>query len=298
MTPRRACDEDVDAIFAIVNDAAQAYRGAIPADRWHEPYMPREELLREIAAGVEFWVAEDGGRVVGVMGLQDKGGVALVRHAYVSTGIQRTGIGSRLLRHVLALTPKPVLIGTWAAASWAIDFYRRNGFAVVAPAQKERLLRAYWTIPERQVATSVVLADPKWREREAIDWREGVRIVKGAALGEALRDPSGLGRVTVVDFAAGGDRGPWIGMVTLAAQGSTGHHYHGRHEVLIYVVRGRAEIRWGERLEFASIIEPGDFAYFAPFVPHQELNPDAKEAVDFVVVRSDNERIAVRLEGK
>jgi len=298
MTARRARDEDVAAIFAIVNDAAQAYRGAIPADRWHEPYMPREELAREIEAGVEFWVAEDGGRIVGVMGLQDKGEVALVRHAYVSTVLQRKGVGSSLLRHVIALTPKPVLIGTWAAASWAIDFYRRNGFAVVAPAQKERLLRRYWSIPERQVATSVVLADATWREREPIDWRDGVRVVRGATLDQALRDPSGPGRATAIDFAAGGDRGPWIGVVTLAPRGSTGMHYHGRHEVAIYVVRGRAEIRWGERLEFAATIEPGDFAYFAPFVPHQEFNPDAARSVDFVVVRSDNERIAVALEEK
>jgi len=120
--------------------------------------------------------------------------------------------------------------------------------------------------------------------------------VRGAALERALHDPTGPGRVTAIDFAAGGERGAWIGMVTLAAKGSTGMHYHGRHEVAIYVVRGQAEIRWGGQLEFASSLGPGDFAYFAPFVPHQESNPDANEAVDFVVVRSDNECIAVALE--
>jgi len=159
---RIAAPVDVDAIFAIVNSAAQAYRGVIPADRWHEPYMPREELDREIADGVEFWVAEDGGKIHGVMGIQDRGDVALVRHAYVSPGLQRGGIGTMLLRHVLALTAKPVLIGTWADATWAIDFYRRNGFTLVAEAEKNVLLREYWSIPARQVATSVVLADERF----------------------------------------------------------------------------------------------------------------------------------------
>jgi len=159
---RTAAPADIDAIFAIVNSAAQAYRGVIPADRWHEPYMPREELEREIAAGVEFWVAEDSGKIQGVMGIQDRGDVALVRHAYVSPGLQRGGIGTMLLRHVLALTAKPVLIGTWADATWAIEFYRRNGFTLVSEAEKNVLLRKFWSIPARQVATSVVLADERF----------------------------------------------------------------------------------------------------------------------------------------
>ena len=128
---RKSAEADAPAILAIVNAAAQAYRGVIPADRWHEPYMPAEELASEITDGVIFWVAEEEGRVLGVMGIQDKGEVALVRHAYVDPGVQRKGVGTRLLRHVQGLTAKPVLIGTWAAASWAIDFYRRNGFDVV-----------------------------------------------------------------------------------------------------------------------------------------------------------------------
>jgi N-acetylglutamate synthase-like GNAT family acetyltransferase len=159
---RLAAPADFDAIFAIVNSAAQAYRGVIPADRWHEPYMPREELDREIAAGVEFWVAEQGGKVQGVMGIQDRGEVALVRHAYVSPDLQRAGIGTMLLRHVLTLTAKPVLIGTWADATWAIDFYRRNGFTLVSEAEKNLLLGKHWSIPARQVATSVVLADERF----------------------------------------------------------------------------------------------------------------------------------------
>ena len=160
---RQSNASDLPAMFAIINDAAQAYRGVIPADRWHEPYMPMEELRSEIADGVVFWVAEEDGRLIGVMGIQDKGAVALVRHAYIASGVQRKGVGTRLLRHVESLVDKPVLIGTWAAASWAIDFYRRNGYTVVSPSEKDRLLRTYWSIPARQVETSVVLGDRRWQ---------------------------------------------------------------------------------------------------------------------------------------
>jgi N-acetylglutamate synthase-like GNAT family acetyltransferase len=156
---RKSQEADLPAMFAIINDAAQAYRGVIPADRWHEPYMPMDELVKEIGAGIVFWIAEEEGRPLGVMGMQDKGEVALVRHAYVTRGIQRKGVGTTLLRHVQGLATKPVLIGTWAAASWAIAFYRRNGFRVVSDSEKDRLLRKYWSIPERQIETSVVLAD-------------------------------------------------------------------------------------------------------------------------------------------
>jgi N-acetylglutamate synthase-like GNAT family acetyltransferase len=155
---RRSRDTDIPAIFTIVNDAAERYRGVIPADRWHDPYMPLDELKSEIAKGVEFWVAEDDGTVAGVMGMQDKGEVALVRHAYVASTAQRKGVGTTLLRHIEAITTKPILIGTWATATWAIDFYVRNGFRLVSKEEKERLLRTYWTIPERQIETSVVLA--------------------------------------------------------------------------------------------------------------------------------------------
>src|SRR5437763_2120176 len=162
MNIRPAQSADRPAMLAIINHAAEAYRGVIPADCWHEPYMPAEELAAEIGAGVLFWVAEED-RMLGVMGMQDKRDVALVRHAYVAPAMQRQGVGQALLRHVQALTPKPVLIGTWAAASWAIDFYKRNGFALVTPHEKDRLLRRYWSIPARQVETSVVLADERWR---------------------------------------------------------------------------------------------------------------------------------------
>jgi N-acetylglutamate synthase-like GNAT family acetyltransferase len=164
MLIRKSIEADVPAIFEIVNDAAQAYRGVIPADRWHEPYMPMEEVKSEIAAGVQFWVAEEAGKLVGVMGIQDKGDVALVRHAYTRTNVQRKGVGTQLLLHVQHLVDKPVLIGTWADATWAIDFYKRNGFTVVSHAKKGRLLRTYWSIPARQVETSVVLADRRWMQ--------------------------------------------------------------------------------------------------------------------------------------
>jgi len=167
MIIRQGDDADFPTILSIINDAAHAYRGVIPADRWHEPYMSRRELAREISAGVMFWVAEQEGRLLGVMGIQDKGDVALVRHAYVATTTQRGGVGTRLLRHVESLVDKPLLIGTWAAASWAIEFYQRNGFTVVASDDKNRLLRTYWSIPDRQIETSVVLANGRWKEAQS-----------------------------------------------------------------------------------------------------------------------------------
>jgi N-acetylglutamate synthase-like GNAT family acetyltransferase len=163
MIIRRSTDADFDAILAIINEAAEAYRGVIPADRWHEPYMSAAELASEMTSGgISFWVAEVDGRLMGVMGMQDKGEVTLVRHAYVARDAQRSGVGSALLRHVQASVATPILIGTWAAASWAIGFYERNGFRVVPHVKKEWLLRTYWSIPERQIETSVVLADARW----------------------------------------------------------------------------------------------------------------------------------------
>jgi len=165
---RKSTDSDTASILAVVNAAAEAYRGIIPADRWHEPYMPDAELESEIADGVVFWVAEEDGRLLAVMGIQDKAEVALVRHAYVMPSLQRKGVGTSLLKHVQGLTHKPVLIGTWAEAWWAIDFYRRNGFTVVPNSQKDILLRKFWSIPERQIETSVVLADGRWVEEQLV----------------------------------------------------------------------------------------------------------------------------------
>ena len=157
---RRCTAADLAAIHAIVNDAAEAYRGQIPADRWHEPYMPEGELRREIEAGVVFWGWDEDGRLLGVMGLQDVDDVALIRHAYVVPAAQGRGLGGRLLEFLLANASRRVLVGTWAAATWAIGFYEKHGFTLVSAAEKERLLRKYWTIPDRQIETSVVLAGP------------------------------------------------------------------------------------------------------------------------------------------
>jgi N-acetylglutamate synthase-like GNAT family acetyltransferase len=159
----RLCkDSDLSSIYAIINDAAQAYQGIIPADRWHEPYMPEDELRREIADGVEFWGYEDDGTLLGVMGRQNVQDVTLLRHAYVRTAHRNRGIGGQLLVALCREVERPVLIGTWAAATWAVRFYQQHGFRQVTPAEKDRLLKTYWSIPERQVDTSVVLADSRW----------------------------------------------------------------------------------------------------------------------------------------
>ncbi len=162
---RRCAEADFDAILAIVNEAARAYDGVIPADRYHEPYMPAEELRGEIDAGVEFWAGEEAGAVLGIMGIQDVKDVTLIRHAYVRTAAQGHGIGARLLAHLRAQTTRPLLIGTWADAAWAIRFYRKHGFELASAAQTAALLRRYWSVPERQIETSVVLAEPAWLAR-------------------------------------------------------------------------------------------------------------------------------------
>ena len=163
---RRCTADDFDRILAIINEAARAYRGAIPDDCWKEPYMPRKELADEIAAGIDFDGYEIGGAgLAGVMGIQSVEDVTLIRHAYVATDHQRSGIGSALLEGLRGRVDRPVLIGTWAAADWAIAFYRRHGFTVVPDAEKTGLLRRYWTVPERQIETSVVLVDSRWRAR-------------------------------------------------------------------------------------------------------------------------------------
>lgn len=158
----RRCDEnDFDAIWEIINDGAQAYKDVIPQDRWKQPYMSQDELRHEMREGVEFWGFEEDRDLKGVMGIQPVKDVTLIRHAYVRTQWQKAGIGSQLLAHLRNLTSGPVLIGTWAEASWAIRFYETHGFQLVGAEEKNRLLKTYWTIPDRQIATSVVLADRK-----------------------------------------------------------------------------------------------------------------------------------------
>jgi len=167
----RQCDNTrFDMIYEIINDAAQAYKGVIPADCWKEPYMSKDELRREMDEGVVFWGYEEGGELVGVMGIQHIQDVTLIRHAYVRTAKRNQGIGRKLLSYLRKQTTCPILIGTWADAVWAIRFYEKHGFRLVSSEEKGRLLRKYWSIPERQIETSVVLADQKWfdaRKREA-----------------------------------------------------------------------------------------------------------------------------------
>jgi GNAT superfamily N-acetyltransferase len=159
----RRCDEDdFDLIWAIINDGARVYKGVIPEDCWTEPYMSKNELRHEINDRVRFWGYEEEGKLVGVMGFQPVKDVTLIRHAYVATSSQRRGIGARLLSHLRKLTPGPVLIGTWSDAVWAIRFYEKHGFQLVRPQQIKRLIKQYWSIPERQIEASVVLADPRW----------------------------------------------------------------------------------------------------------------------------------------
>lgn len=160
----RSCTAaDLPQMFSIINDAAQAYKGIIPADRWHEPYMPMRELEEQIAQGIAFTGCESDGELIGVMGIQDRGDVTLIRHAYVLSSKRKSGIGTRLLAHLQGLTAKPVLIGTWAAADWAIRFYEKNGYRLLSRPETGRVLRKYWSIPERQIETSVVLANSRWR---------------------------------------------------------------------------------------------------------------------------------------
>ena len=158
------CEQtDLADICDIINDAAIAYKGIIPADRWKEPYMPAEELQKQIDEGVQFWCWKEEGEMMGVMGIQYKEDVTLIRHAYVRSVYRNKGIGSKLLEHLTSITKTPVLIGTWAAATWAIRFYERHGFRLLPAPETKMLLKKYWSIPERQIETSVVLANKDWK---------------------------------------------------------------------------------------------------------------------------------------
>ncbi len=159
----RKCDkDDINTIFEIINDAAQAYKGIIPQDRWKEPYMSKEELLHEIEADVEFWGYEENGQLVGIMGIQQMWEVALIKYAYVRTAKRNQGIGRELLLFLKKLAHKPIVTGAWEDAKWATSFYENNGFQMVSTEEKEEILRKYWCVPERQAQTSVVFADQQW----------------------------------------------------------------------------------------------------------------------------------------
>ena len=154
----RLSPSEFDSMLNVINDAAQAYKGVIPEDRWKEPYMPTEELRKEIESGVEFYGWKEDNVLVAVMGIQLVNDVTLIRHAYVLTDHQRRGIGENLLKYLLSLArTSEVLVGTWEAAYWAVRFYEKHGFRLVSKEEKDRLLRKYWNIPERQIETSVVL---------------------------------------------------------------------------------------------------------------------------------------------
>jgi N-acetylglutamate synthase-like GNAT family acetyltransferase len=160
------CEEkDFNEIYEIINDAASAYRGVIPADRWHEPYMTEEELKSQINEGVQFWSYVEDEKIMGVMGIQLKKDITLIRHAYVRTTERKKGIGGKLLEHLCIISPTPVLIGTWADATWAIKFYQKHGFRLLPKEEKNNLLRKYWSIPDRQIETSVVLASSNWENK-------------------------------------------------------------------------------------------------------------------------------------
>lgn len=160
---RKFTDEDFEEIFNIINDAAIAYKGVIPPDRWHEPYMTKEELKAQIEDGVRFSCYVDNNEMIGVMGIQDKTDVELIRHAYVRTKQRNKGIGTLLIGELIGDSTKPILVGTWKAAYWAIRFYEKHGFCLVDEEEKNRLLKKYWAIPDRQVETSVVLVDEKYK---------------------------------------------------------------------------------------------------------------------------------------
>ena len=160
---RRCQEADFVRIATLINDSAQAYRGIIPEDCWTEPYMDEDELRDEIRQGVQFWGYEEEGQLVAVMGIQYLQDVTLIRHAYVRTSRRRQGIGGEMLAFLRGQTRQPLLIGTWANAVWAVSFYEKHGFKKVSEQEKDRLLARYWSIPDRQIETSVVLADEQWR---------------------------------------------------------------------------------------------------------------------------------------
>ena len=151
--------KDLDVIYEIINDSAQAYKGIIPADRWHDPYMTRQELIEQVEDGVQFWCYQDETTITGIMGIQPKGDVTLIRHAYVRSKSRNTGIGGQLLNYLCQMSNTTMLIGTWADASWAIKFYQKHGFRLLSGEEKDSLLKKYWDIPQRQIETSVVLTD-------------------------------------------------------------------------------------------------------------------------------------------
>ncbi len=259
-------DTDFETIYAIINDGADAYRGVIPADRWHEPYMSREELRHEIESGVHFWGYRREGGLLGVMGIQDVQDVTLIRHAYVRTANHNQGIGGTLLSGLRKLTTRPVLVGTWAAATWAVRFYERHGFRLVTPEEKDRLLKRYWSISERQVETSVVLGDGCWfRYRQPlVHHRDETRPIN-CPFGHVQR---------IVTGGAGGVANVHVVNVT---QGST--HVHTGYDEAYFVLSGSGTITLGQE---THPLRPGTVAVIPAGVPHS-LIAEPNEELEFVI---------------
>jgi mannose-6-phosphate isomerase-like protein (cupin superfamily)/GNAT superfamily N-acetyltransferase len=270
----RPCTPADEPLMAdIVNDAAVAYKGVIPADRYPTPYMPLSELRSEIAAGVVFWGAEivdaAGSELVGVMGIQDVdnqvpaeqggiGNVALIRHAYVRTAHRGQGGGGRLLEHLMGLTTRPVLMGTWMDASWAVSFYRKHGFTLTTRSETNRLLRAYWDIPERQVETSVVLADQNALNRIRGDLARKVGAAEQFASIEGYWNPR-----TVAEL-----NGQLVKFVRL--KGEFTWHKHDHEDEMFWVLEGELTIRLRHR---DITLAPGEFFVIPRGLEHMPVCP-------------------------
>ena len=259
-------DTDFEMIYAIINDGAEAYRGVIPADRWHEPYMSRDELRHEIDSGVQFWGYQDGGELVGVMGIQDVQVVTLIRHAYVRTASRHRGIGGKLLAELRRLTARPVLIGTWAAATWAIRFYEKHGFRLVTPEEKNRLLKKYWSIPDRQVETSVVLGDDRWfsYRRPLVQHRDETPAID-CPFGHVQR---------IVTAGAGGVANVHVVTITKGTP-----HVHTGYDEVYYVLSGTGTITLGQE---THPLRPGSVVVIPAGVPHS-LEASSGEQLEFVI---------------
>ena len=263
----RPCnDADFEIIFAIINEAAEAYRGVIPADRWHEPYMPEEDLRHEIQSGVRFWGWEENEELVGVMGIQDVQDVTLVRHAYVRTAKRSHGIGGKLLAELRKLATRPVLIGTWAAATWAIRFYEKHGFSVVAPEEKNRLLKKYWLIPERQVETSVVLGDERWfcYRRPLVRHRDEIQPI-ACPFGHVER---------IVTGGQGGIANVHVMKITKGTP-----HLHQGYDEVYYVLAGTGTTTLGQE---TYPLRPGNVAVIPAGVMHS-LEAAPGQELEFVI---------------
>jgi N-acetylglutamate synthase-like GNAT family acetyltransferase len=166
---RKSSTNDFKSIYDVINEAAQSYKGVIPDEYWKEPYMSKDELKNEIEEGVEFWVYEDKGKIYGVMGIQRKYDITLIRHAYVCPAKQNRGIGGKLLKHLQDLTTRPILIATWSGATHAIRFYKKYGFKIVSREEGVRLQRKFWSTPELKINSSVVFADKRWLKLKSIE---------------------------------------------------------------------------------------------------------------------------------